>query len=257
MNNNTKEIIKKKKKKGFTLIELLAVIIILGILMVIAVPAVTKYINESRKNSYINSAKGIIAGATTLANSESLDMTREDTTYYIPAKYIKTESGLKTPYGEFTEAYVGVIYEGNQYRYFWISNDTSGQGIKIVTEKDKLDIDQIEGNIIDSEIKDTVETTGIEDRNKILILNLDGTWQEERTATHNINEDSELEPADTLLAIFVTGEEFNSKIKNLAGHSNSTYDTVDTNILYVKRSKTEPIEENKQSQNHNEIAGRT
>ena len=38
-----------KKKNGFTLIELLAVIIILGILMIIAVPAVTKYINDSRK----------------------------------------------------------------------------------------------------------------------------------------------------------------------------------------------------------------
>ena len=34
-------------KKGFTLIELLAVIIILGILMIITIPSVTKYINDS------------------------------------------------------------------------------------------------------------------------------------------------------------------------------------------------------------------
>ena len=40
-----------KNNKGFTLIELLAVIIILGILMIIAIPSVTKYITDSRKNS--------------------------------------------------------------------------------------------------------------------------------------------------------------------------------------------------------------
>ena len=40
-----------KNKKGFTLIELLAVIIILGILMIIAIPAVTSYIQSSRQFS--------------------------------------------------------------------------------------------------------------------------------------------------------------------------------------------------------------
>ena len=38
---------KKNKKSGFTLIELLAVIVILGILMIIAVPSVIKYIRGS------------------------------------------------------------------------------------------------------------------------------------------------------------------------------------------------------------------
>ena len=42
-----------KDKNGFTLIELLAVIIILGILMIIAIPSVTRYISDSRKASYI------------------------------------------------------------------------------------------------------------------------------------------------------------------------------------------------------------
>ena len=44
-------------KKGFTLIELLAVIVILGILMLVAIPMVSKYIDNSRKESFVNMAK--------------------------------------------------------------------------------------------------------------------------------------------------------------------------------------------------------
>lgn len=51
---------KKLNKKGFTLIELLAVIVILGILMLIAIPAVTKYINSSKFNAFRTNAGSII-----------------------------------------------------------------------------------------------------------------------------------------------------------------------------------------------------
>ena len=61
-------------KKGFTLIELLAVIIILGILMIIAIPSVTTYINDSRKSAYVDTAKEIISGARNLVNSGELEM---------------------------------------------------------------------------------------------------------------------------------------------------------------------------------------
>ena len=40
------------KRKGFTLIEILAVIIILGILTLIAVPIVSNYIVDSRNKTY-------------------------------------------------------------------------------------------------------------------------------------------------------------------------------------------------------------
>ena len=51
VNNRIGDIV-KKKKKGFTLVELLAVVVILGLLVALTFPAVSKYINETRKESY-------------------------------------------------------------------------------------------------------------------------------------------------------------------------------------------------------------
>ena len=246
---NTKDKTKKKRKWGFTLIEILAVIIILGILTLIAVPAVSQYIDDSKRSSYIKSAKGIINGARNIANSAKLDMNDPNVTYYIPAKYIKTENDLQSPYGNFTEAYVGVITDNDKHSYYWISNDSSTHGIKKVTNQDKLENDLIEEQIKDIEITETVEKTGIRDRNRIWILNLDGTWQAERIAKYNVDESGEIEPADTMLAIFIDGLTFNDKIKKLANGNDVTYYSVDNRIKTLKRSETEPTDNNKQEKN--------
>ena len=166
-----------KKKNGFTLIELLAVIIILGILMIIAIPSVTKYISDSRKSAYIDTAKGIISGARNLVNTGKLRMYDTSATYYIPISCIKTENGAKTPYGEFENdgAYVGVTFDGEGYNYYWISNDTSGQGIKEITLSSELDEDDIESGINEGEVQGIIQTTGIDGRNNIKIFNSDCT----------------------------------------------------------------------------------
>lgn len=54
---------KLKNNKGFTLIELLAVIVILGVLMIIAVPMVTKYIKQAKQDAFIDTAKNYINSA--------------------------------------------------------------------------------------------------------------------------------------------------------------------------------------------------
>ena len=243
---------KKKRKKrifGFTLIEILTVIIILGILILIAVPAVSSYIDDSKRSSYINSAKGIISGARNLANSYKLDMNDPTITYYVPAKYIKTENDLQSPYGNFTEAYVGVVTDNNKHNYYWASTDSSTHGIKNITSQIKLENDLIQEQVQDIDITTAVENTGIGDRTRIWILNLDGTWQEERTAKYNLNEDGEIEPADTLLAVFVSGESFNTKIKKLANSDSTGVASIDNSIKYFKRAETEPSDNNKQEKN--------
>lgn len=51
----------KNNKKGFTLIELLAVIVILAILVMVAIPAVTKYLNTSRNSAFLDNAKSAVS----------------------------------------------------------------------------------------------------------------------------------------------------------------------------------------------------
>ena len=141
-----------KKKKGFTLIELLAVIIILGILMIIAIPSVTSYINDSRKNAYVDTAKEIISGARNLVNEGKDELYDENVTYYIDANCIKTEGALKSPYGEFVKAYVAVTYNGNGYDYYWTSVDEAGEGFRGLVKTDKLDSDLIESDLKSDDI---------------------------------------------------------------------------------------------------------
>ena len=153
-----------RKENGFTLIELLAVIIILGIIMLIAIPSVTRYINDSRKDTYIDTAKQIVKGAIPIVNGGELDLFDTDTTYYIPASCVPTENSMSSPFGEFVDAYVIVGYTGEGYVYYWASVDTAHQGIEIkeynsLTKSDvKSNVEKIEPNI------------GIGNRSKIKIL---------------------------------------------------------------------------------------
>lgn len=181
---------KKKKSRAFTLIELLAVIIILGILMIIAIPSVTSYIVNSRKSAYIDTAEGLISGARTMVNQGKLGMYNTNATYFIPGKCVTTENVLKSPFGDFTETYIGVIYDGKGYKYYWISNDKAGQGIRNITLLANLDTELIESDVKDEEIRGTIEKTGIGTRSEIYILKDDcERWNDPITAVAYVSEE--------------------------------------------------------------------
>jgi len=63
-----------KNKKGFTLIELLAVIIIIGIIALIAVPKMANVIKDSKKKTFESSANGLVESAKIYYSSKTDDV---------------------------------------------------------------------------------------------------------------------------------------------------------------------------------------
>ena len=164
----SKEINKKKKKTAFTLIELLAVIIILGVLMIIAIPSVTKYIDDSRKSGYVSTAKSIVGGVRNMLYSGELNFDDKDTTYYVDAECVKTDNAYKSPYGDFVNAYVVVTVSDDNYEYYWTSVDDAGRGVKGLINVNKLDSNNIETDINSTDI---ATNRGLDNREYVVVVN--------------------------------------------------------------------------------------
>ena len=99
---------KMKNKKGFTLVELLAVIVILGVLLLIAVPSVTTIINNSKEKSFLSAAKLAVESVETAASMETLE--GSITACYVPLNKIALERGS---FGTNAYGYVSVETDGD------------------------------------------------------------------------------------------------------------------------------------------------
>ncbi len=161
-----------KNNKGFTLIELLAVIIILGVLMLVAIPSVTKYIDNSRKESYLATAKEIVNGAVNKVNSATYDVFDSEATYYLPIECIPSENSKASPYGELKDSYVVFTYDGDGFNYYYTGTDTAKMGIYL-THKDLLEISSIKTGV------DKIEpNVSVNPSSKIILLSCDGLKEE-------------------------------------------------------------------------------
>ncbi len=101
----------KKNNKGFTLIELLAVITIMGILMMVAIPAVTRTIENSRRDTFSTVAKSYINAVRENVLADNIDCggtvasATANGTYYIKidadsdATKDLMEQGGRSPWG--------------------------------------------------------------------------------------------------------------------------------------------------------------
>lgn len=128
----------KNKNKGFTLVELLAVITVLGILTMIAVPNVLSTINNNKKNSFLMDAKRMVAKASELIASNKDD------------RNLAKSSGKTYAFADLNQkdnnSYVKVTFSNNSFKYC----------IKVVGSKRSIK-DKTTSNCIDSS-----NLTGIE-----------------------------------------------------------------------------------------------
>lgn len=119
---------KRLGKKGFTLIELLAVITIMGILMLVAIPAVSRTIENSRRDTYATLAKQYI---TTVRNAVLADElkcgTEEKTVGAMPngTYYFKINTAKQTGSNEYISTQTADIME-KVGKSSWSNADVNG-----------------------------------------------------------------------------------------------------------------------------------
>jgi len=135
-----------KNKKGFTLIELLAVIVILGLLLAIAIPSISKYIIEVRKKTLVSSIGNYISSIAIDVNDQNYKFSEPNTIYAVPIECIALEKGGSNPLGEWLQsndnywAYVLVQYDdiASSYKYGFTFKDSNGYGMYPIVH-DKID----------------------------------------------------------------------------------------------------------------------
>ena len=132
-----------KNKNGFTLIEVLSVIIIMGVIMIIAVPAVTKYIFKSDKSVYASNVSAFVESVRAKYEMKEYGaVLKDDEIMVVPIGHIILEKGdaKNSPYGEydFTRSYVLIVPEKSAYNFYATVVDKKNVGI-INTPPNKLD----------------------------------------------------------------------------------------------------------------------
>lgn len=158
-----------KNRKGFTLIELLAVIIILAILMTLAITAMSRYIVNARKDTFITTAQQYANAARLSFVNNEYDQIARGSCIAIKTSGIALESGsTESPFGhDYVDtddsdvtSYVVVrntasaTDESDKYEYYVQMVDKKGNGFGLMKESDLE-----RGNVIQETAKTSPKPT--------------------------------------------------------------------------------------------------
>lgn len=149
---------RKFSRKGFTLIELLAVIIILAILMTLAITAMSGYIRNARKDTFITTAQQYAnAARLSFVNGEYSATVGRGQCIAIKTSGIALESGsTDSSFGNAfdSDASYILIYNaataaGDEDRYYYYMQmaDDAGNGFGLIGENDVERDDVVEKDV--------------------------------------------------------------------------------------------------------------
>ena len=131
-----------KKRNGFTLIELLAVIVILGIIMMIAIPNVISTVEKQEKNSYISDANKLITMAKyALRTNTDIPYPDPDQVVILYFSYIDNGDIETDPEGrtyDSEQSYVALKHTDDNYIEYWVQlvgvDASSNRGVPLTSE---------------------------------------------------------------------------------------------------------------------------
>ncbi len=114
-----------KNRKGFTLVELLAVIVILGVIMLIAVPNVVSMIDRNKKRTYIEDARNMVTMAEYMLRSDtSIALPTNSEILVLPLSTINNGDLDIDPEGnEYStdNSYVAIMKDSNGFDEYWVN----------------------------------------------------------------------------------------------------------------------------------------
>lgn len=114
---------KKLNRKGFTLIELLAVIVILGVILIIAIPSISAAILNARKNAYVDTADQLVDAVRIGALSNPTILPSGTNVTIVKLAAIKLEKGSKekSPFGGTynVSSYIRIDYDDDEDEYVY------------------------------------------------------------------------------------------------------------------------------------------
>jgi type IV pilus assembly protein PilA len=139
-----------KNNKGFTLVELLAVIVILAVILLIAVPNVFGIIDKSRSDTLVSNAK-------MMASAARLKVTT--TPSYLPSANLKVKSILLTDLDleKMDRDPDGGSYGANSYVYV-ARDDTGVLHYYVTLQGSKRAINKIEGKVLSNAVVGNSDT---------------------------------------------------------------------------------------------------
>ena len=119
----------KQSKKGFTLVEIMIVVVIIGLLAAMAVPAFKKVRENSQNKSVVSNMRQIVAAADQYFLENGVTTATVSTDLVGQGKYIKALNQVAS------ETYTDTISQGTDYQVTGLPAGIGGTGVDDHTPK--------------------------------------------------------------------------------------------------------------------------